>query len=175
MARSTSSRAARVAGRSAASTPPSTAISAITTTGAIGQAERGETLATDGDADRPAEEDPDECTEPAPEQRDEDGLPPHGGAGLRVGHPDRTQQAQLVGALVDRQRHAVGDAEQGDEPPGRSCTSISTVKTFTSSIGQPPCRSITMQPGTSALPGPIVTGRGLSPLGSPCPGADPED
>ena len=49
------------------------------------------------------------------EQGDEHRLPAHGGAGLAAGHPDGTQQAELTGALVDRQRHAVGDAEQGDD------------------------------------------------------------
>ena len=33
----------------------------------------------------------------------------------RPGHADRPQQAELPGALEDRERQGVGDAEQGDE------------------------------------------------------------
>ena len=56
----------------------------------------------DGDADDGAEEGHDRR------------LPPDHPPGLAARHADRTQQAELPGALEDRQRQRVADAEHGD-------------------------------------------------------------
>ena len=58
------------------------------------------------------------------DQGDHGGLPADHRPDLAAGHADRAQQAQLAGALEDRQRQRVDDAEQGDhdgqQPASRS-------------------------------------------------------
>ena len=115
IAPSTSSRAARRAGRTAARTPATAPITVITASVSTGRAK----------VVRPWPSSALTIAQPKPvpmarprvgaEQGDDHRLVAHRRPQLPTGHADRPQQAELTGALEDRQRQGVGDAEQGDE------------------------------------------------------------
>ena len=63
----------------------------------------------------PAQERPEDHSARRPEHRDDHRLPADHAAGLRPGLPQRAQQPQLTGPLVDRQRQRVGHAHQRDD------------------------------------------------------------
>ena len=69
----------------------------------------------------PAEEHAEAEAADRAEDGDDHRLPPHRRPQLGAGLADRPEQAELTGALVDRQRQRVGDAHQGDQRrPGRA-------------------------------------------------------
>ena len=110
-----SSLAARRAGKTAAPTPASAAMITTSTSWPGAIANLVKPSSSDGTHDGPAEEQADPEAEERAEQRDDHRLPTHRGPDLAAAHADRAEQPELAGALVDRQRQGVRDADQRDE------------------------------------------------------------
>ena len=70
-------------------------------------------LSDDGEGD--AEPGPDDDADERPEDREDDRFGPDHGPDLAAPHADGAQQADLVGALEDREHERVHDADEGDE------------------------------------------------------------
>ena len=79
-----------------------------------GDRDTGDPLVLQRLRQRQPDADPEPGATHGTDQRDHHGLPADHGPDLAAGHADRTEQAQLPGALEDRERQGVDDAEQGD-------------------------------------------------------------
>ena len=115
MASSTSSLAARRAGRTAATTPAMAAMATTTASWVTGMVKVLRPWSSRALHHHPAERRPDGQTEGRAQQGDDHRLPAHGRPHLGPGHADGPQEAELPGPLEDREGQGVGDAQQGDD------------------------------------------------------------
>ena len=114
MAVSTSSRPLGAPGSTAARTPITTAQAEEDDQLGPGDADHVQPLVAHGVHHRHAEADAERDAEHGPEHGDHHGLEGDHQAQLAAAEPDRAQQPDLAGALDDRQRQRVHDAEHRD-------------------------------------------------------------
>ena len=115
IARSTSIRAARRAGQTAASTP-TTAASTTKISSCDGRhAQHADALVGDGPLQADPEDQPEADAQHGAEHRDGHRLQPDHRPQLTPAHPDRAQQPDLPGPFDHRQRQGVDDAQHRDD------------------------------------------------------------
>ena len=112
---STSSLAARRAGRLAQTSVASAVITTMITSWTGAAENFVKPWSCSASHDRPAEEQRHRDPEQRAEQRDDHRLPAHHRTHLPPTAADRAQQPDLARALVDRQRHRVDDADERDD------------------------------------------------------------
>ena len=115
MARRTSSRPARRAGSTPATSPHTAAATTVRPMVSVrdrgGADDRIGQRGRDGDTEQPSQR----HAEDGAEDRHHGGLGEDHPAGLAADHADRPEEPDLPGALHDRQGEGVGDPQQGDE------------------------------------------------------------